>query len=71
MEELKRFDPFWSLAEFGGEPDTSGINWSHAKFANADDRARYIAACDANGYRTRQVHDQAGYHFVQYHHYQD
>lgn len=63
------WSPYLAIKECKGESDTSGINWSFAKFANAVDREMFIKLCTDNGYRTRQVSEQAGYYFVQYHHY--
>lgn len=67
----ERFHPFWSLKAFNGLPDESGINWSYGKFTNQDDRRRYVEACKANGYRTRNEGEKDGFFYVQYHHYED
>ncbi len=70
-EPVKTFDPFFSLKQFNGQPDTSGINWSYVKFSSAAKRSAFIATCHANGYRTRTEYEQAGYFLVQVHHYAD
>jgi hypothetical protein len=65
------FSPYDKLIELGGEPDTSGINWSHAKFPSQRAMAVFIAECNNHGYRTRYEREQAGFWLVQYHHYED
>lgn len=65
------FSPYFALDEFGGQADTSGINWSYAKFPSNEARERFIKACNVNGFRTRSAYEQAGFYLIQYHHYAD
>lgn len=65
------FSPDVAITKHGGIADTSGINWSYAKFPSQRQMALFIVDCNNNGYRTRNDRQEAGYWFVQYHHIED
>jgi hypothetical protein len=68
----KQFSPYYHAEELGAVRHNGGMNWSYTAFNTKEVAEQFEKDCNANGFRTRDLHDSGdGTWSVQYHHYED